>query len=57
MQRDRIPRVGYFEEEVFTDLFSPEEFFEEEDPDYALEKVNAVSSISMFEPLDMQTKD
>ena len=46
----------YCKEEVFVELFSPEEFFEEEDSDYILEEVNVVYGARKFEPLDLQTK-
>ncbi|KAA0048593.1 uncharacterized protein E5676_scaffold236G00330 [Cucumis melo var. makuwa] len=46
----------YCEEETYYELFSIEEFLEEEDPNYILEKVNVVSDKKKFESLDLQAK-
>ncbi|TYK05498.1 uncharacterized protein E5676_scaffold83G002090 [Cucumis melo var. makuwa] len=46
----------YFKEEVYEELFSTKEFFEEEDPNYILEEENAMSGERKFESLDLQIK-
>ena len=46
----------YCEEEVLTELFIPEEFFEEEDSYYIQKEVNVVSGTRKFEASDQQTK-
>ncbi|KAA0052866.1 uncharacterized protein E5676_scaffold675G00260 [Cucumis melo var. makuwa] len=47
---------NYFEKEAYQELFSTEEFFEEDDPSYILKEVNVVSSEKKFESLDLQIK-
>ncbi|TYK15852.1 uncharacterized protein E5676_scaffold637G00280 [Cucumis melo var. makuwa] len=44
------------EDEVFAELFSPKEFFKEEDANYILEEVHAMSNARKFEHLDLLTK-
>ncbi|TYJ99425.1 uncharacterized protein E5676_scaffold316G00120 [Cucumis melo var. makuwa] len=44
-------------EEAYYELFSTEEFLEEDEPDYKLEEVNTFFGKRKFEPLDLQTKD
>ncbi|KAA0062395.1 uncharacterized protein E6C27_scaffold154G001730 [Cucumis melo var. makuwa] len=43
----------YCKEEAYYELFSTEEFLEEDEPDYILEEVNAVSGEKKFKPLDL----
>ncbi|KAA0066655.1 uncharacterized protein E5676_scaffold2119G00360 [Cucumis melo var. makuwa] len=47
----------YCEEEACYELFSTNEFLEEDKPNYILEEVNPVSDENKFESLDLQTKD
>ena len=46
----------YCKEEPYHELFSTEEFFEEEDPSYILEEVNVMLGKTKFESLDLKTK-
>ncbi|KGN50950.1 hypothetical protein Csa_008819 [Cucumis sativus] len=46
-----VPGWGYYEEDIYHQLFSTEEFFKDELE--LLEKVNAMSGERMFEPLDL----
>lgn len=43
----------YCEEEAYIKLFSPKEFFEEEDPEYLVEEVNNMSDKKKFESLNL----
>ena len=43
----------YCKEEAYYELFSTEEFLEEDEPDYILEEVNVVSGEKKFKPLDL----
>ncbi|KAA0050663.1 Retrovirus-related Pol polyprotein from transposon 17.6 [Cucumis melo var. makuwa] len=56
--RSVIESLGwdYCKEEAYNELFSIEEFIEDEDPNYVLEEVNVVSGERKFEPLGLQTK-
>ena len=46
----------YSEEELLVELFNPEEFFQDENLEDFLEKVNIVSNARKFEPLNLQIK-
>ena len=43
----------YCKEEAYYELFNTEEFLEEDEPDYILKEVNAVSGEKKFKPLDL----